>query len=126
MDRRECLAFLQGRSLGRIGLNVAALPTIEPVSRYHLFGDDLLLQVRRDSHIEVALSFNIVSFQVDDLNDDGFGHSVVVVGRVSPAPLNVLRLFSDAVTQEEEALFVLRCELIHGRAIEAPAPDERG
>jgi hypothetical protein len=87
-------------------------------------GDEILFHVRRDSHIEVALSFNIGRFQVDDLNDDGIGHSVVVVGRVSPAPLNVLRLLSDALTREEEALFLLRCELIQGRAIEAPPPNE--
>ena len=119
MDRYECLALLQGRPLGRIGLSIAALPTIEPVSRYHVLGNEILFHVRRDSRIEVALSFNLVSFQVDDLNNDGVGHSVVVVGRVSPAPVNVLGLVNDAITREEDALFMLRCDLIQGRAIEA-------
>ena len=123
MERSECLAFLQSKSLGRIGLSIAALPTIEPVRCYHVIRDEILIHIPCDSRLKDALRFNIVSFQVDDLSDDGIGRSVVVVGRSSPAPSNVFGLVNDAIKRGEDALFVLRCELVTGRASELAAPD---
>lgn len=123
MERSECLAFLRARSLGRIGLGSRALPMIEPVRAYHVVRDEILIHVPSDSGLEEALRFDMVSFQVDDLRHDGTGQSVVVVGRASPAPASVYGFVDDAIKRGDEALFVLRCELIAGRSVETTRQD---
>ena len=123
MDRNECLAFLRQRSFRRTGLRIGPLPVIEPVRGYHVVRDEILIHLPRDSRLENAVRFNMVSFQVDDLDDDDVGRSVVVVGRASPAPVSVYGFVDAAIKRGEEALFVLRCELITGRAVETTSPE---
>jgi hypothetical protein len=50
----------------------------------------------------------MVSFQVDDVRNDGTGQSVIVVGRASPAPASAYGFVDDAIKRGDEALFVLR------------------
>jgi hypothetical protein len=116
LDRIECIEFLESRSVGRLGLSISALPTIEPVRRYHVVGDEILLIVSGEARVEKAMCFNIVSFEVDDLDADGLGQHVVVVGRVVPASRYPFELVAGTVLNQDESLFVLRCELMRGRS----------
>jgi hypothetical protein len=116
LERGECFSLLQSRSVGRLALNISALPTIEPVRRYVVLNDEILLFVSRDSRIREAMHFNVVCFEVDDLDHEGLGQHVVVVGQTMPAARSLIELVSGATVDRDASLFVLRCELIQGEA----------
>jgi hypothetical protein len=92
------------------------MPTIEPVRRYVVIDDEILLFVSSGSRISEAMHFNVVSFEVDNLDDEGFGQHVVVVGQTAPAARGLLELVCGTAIDKDESIFVLRCELVKGQA----------
>lgn len=94
LDRDECVRLLAGRSLGRLGLTIGALPAILPVN-FRLVGDRIVFRTSPGSKLEAATRHAVVAFEADDM--DPFGHtgwSVLVTGVASqvddPADLEVL------------------------------------
>jgi hypothetical protein len=126
LEREECFSFLKSRSVGRLGLNISALPTIEPVRLYVMLNDEILLFVSNDPRITKAMHFNVVSFEVDDLDHEGLGQHVVVVGQTTPADRNLLELVSFTAIDRNDELFLLRCAIIQGQATMRAIVDETG
>lgn len=80
LEREECLSLLAGRSVGRVGITIAALPAIFPVN-FALLEGDIVFRSSPGSKLTAAAQRAIVAFEVDD-TDSMFhsGWSVLVVG----------------------------------------------
>ena len=80
LDREECLNLLSTRSVGRVGITIAALPAIFPVNFAMLEGD-IVFRSSPGSKLTAAAQRAIVAFEVDEA-DNMFhaGWSVLVVG----------------------------------------------
>jgi len=92
LSREACLRALAQGGLGRIAINVGALPRILPV-RFVLDGEDVVVRVRQGSTLHAATDGTVVAFEADQLRPDtGWSISFVGVARhldegraVSPA-----------------------------------------
>lgn len=78
LTRSECLDLLSRKRLGRVAFTERALPAIRPVN-YALVGSHIVLRTER-SGLGRRLDGQVVAFEVDDLDDDGGGWSVVLTG----------------------------------------------
>lgn len=80
LDREECLNLLASRSVGRVGITIAALPAIFPVN-FAVMDGDIVFRSSPGSKLTAAAQRAVVAFEVDDA-DNMFhsGWSVLVVG----------------------------------------------
>jgi uncharacterized protein len=95
MTRSECLAYLAGARMGRVGLTVGALPVIWPV-RFVLAAGDVVFRAPPSSQLRAAAADAVVVFQADHHGEDtGIGWSVQAQGLcrevIHPAEIEVLR-----------------------------------
>lgn len=80
LGREECLTLLGSRSMGRVGITIAALPAIFPVN-FVVMDGDIVFRSSPGSKLTSAAQRAIVAFEVDDT--DAMYHSgwsVLVVG----------------------------------------------
>lgn len=80
LEREECLNLLSTRSVGRVGITIAALPAIFPVN-FAMLDGDIVFRSSPGSKLTAAAQRAVVAFEVDDA-DNMFhsGWSVLVVG----------------------------------------------
>jgi hypothetical protein len=78
LDREQCLELLAPGGLGRIAINVGALPAILPV-RFGLESDRIVLSIVAGSTLDRATHDAVVAFEADESNADG-EWSVMVTG----------------------------------------------
>jgi hypothetical protein len=97
LDREQCLSLLAPGGLGRIAINVGALPAILPV-RFALEGDRIVLCVAAGGTLDRATQGAVVAFEADESNADG-EWSVMVTGIA-----RVLTLASELTRAEALAL----------------------
>jgi nitroimidazol reductase NimA-like FMN-containing flavoprotein (pyridoxamine 5'-phosphate oxidase superfamily) len=84
LDRDECLRLLDGATLGRVGVNVAALPTVLPVN-FRLADGRIVFRTGVGTKLAAATRNAVVAFEVDDIDPlEHTGWSVVVTGVARP------------------------------------------
>jgi uncharacterized protein len=64
LDRAECLLLLSGGGLGRVAINVGALPAIQPV-RFALQGERIVLRVAAGGTLDRATRDAVIAFEAD-------------------------------------------------------------
>ncbi len=86
LTRDECLRLLATRRIGRLAfIHRAGLPLILPVN-YALGEEALVIRSGPGPKMQAAERGDLVSFEVDDIDEDTHsGWSVVVTGKASPA-----------------------------------------
>jgi hypothetical protein len=93
LERAECLGLLARGGVGRIGVNIGALPRILPV-RYVLDGERVVMCVGVGSTLDRATCDAVVAFEVDG-SDPGsitdWSVSLVGVARHLPEGLESIR-----------------------------------
>lgn len=81
LDRTACLELLETAWLGRVGVSIAALPAILPVS-YLLDGGSVAFRSEPGSKLEAIGRGEVVCFEVDHADRvEGTAWSVLVVGQ---------------------------------------------
>jgi uncharacterized protein len=81
MTDQECADLLAGSSLGRVGVVVDGRPEIYPVN--HVFDRErgcVAFPTNDRTKLHAALSWPWVAYEVDGVDADGAGWSVLVVG----------------------------------------------
>jgi nitroimidazol reductase NimA-like FMN-containing flavoprotein (pyridoxamine 5'-phosphate oxidase superfamily) len=95
LTRNDCLALLDRADLARVVLSVRCLPAALP-ARIALFEDDHLVITSRESAVLLAARRgDVISVQIDGLEDDGTTWSVMVSGiatTVSPDEVQTKRI----------------------------------
>jgi nitroimidazol reductase NimA-like FMN-containing flavoprotein (pyridoxamine 5'-phosphate oxidase superfamily) len=80
LSRRECVALLAGKQMGRAVFTERAMPAIVPVA-FAIDGDAIVLCTASDTRLASAATSGVLAFQVDDIDPHTrSGWSVVVVG----------------------------------------------
>jgi nitroimidazol reductase NimA-like FMN-containing flavoprotein (pyridoxamine 5'-phosphate oxidase superfamily) len=80
LSRWECLALLAHHSVGRIGVSIAALPSVVPVN-YTFDGERVLLGTGHGTKLAAALRDAVVCFEIDEVDAEReCGWSVLVTG----------------------------------------------
>ena len=79
LSTQECRNLLTSGLLGRVGVNVSALPVILPVA-YHVDDDTIWFFTEVGTKLHAAATNSVVAFEVDSLNEQE-GWSVLVIGR---------------------------------------------
>jgi uncharacterized protein len=80
LDRTECFQLLATSRIGRVAVNVGALPTVLPVN-FALDGEAVVFRTGPGRKLDAAVSGAVVAFEVDEV--DAWYHegwSVVVQG----------------------------------------------
>jgi len=123
LNREECRQLLSTRSLGRIGVTVAALPVVLPVN-YQLVDGELVIQTERVSRLAGATQEAVVAFEVDDVDVDGaVGWSIAITGIANevtnPDVIAKLRLlpFTRWVRSEDDRYVSISLDLMAGRRL---------
>jgi uncharacterized protein len=124
LPRRECVALLSGKQVGRAVFTERAMPAVVPVT-FAVYDDAIVMCTAADTRLASAASRGVLAFQVDDIDQDTrSGWSVVVVG--------VAELVTDHVEQatirsllepwapgRNEVFIRLPLKVVTGRRIEA-------
>jgi nitroimidazol reductase NimA-like FMN-containing flavoprotein (pyridoxamine 5'-phosphate oxidase superfamily) len=84
LGREDCLRLLARGGVGRIAVNVGALPMILPV-RFAVDDDRVVLCMGAGSTLDRATRHTVVAFEVDG-SDPGGEWSVSMVGVARPIP----------------------------------------
>ncbi len=85
LERAECLLLLSRADLARVVLSVRALPVALP-ARISLTGEDHLLLASHEYAVAVAARRrDVISVQIDGLEDDGSTWSVMASGIIATA-----------------------------------------
>ena len=79
LGRQECLAHLAAGGLGRIAVNVGALPAILPV-HFTLHDEQIVFSVAAGTTLDRATRDSVVAFEADGHADGGAPWSVSVTG----------------------------------------------
>jgi nitroimidazol reductase NimA-like FMN-containing flavoprotein (pyridoxamine 5'-phosphate oxidase superfamily) len=83
LSREECLALLAQGRLGRVSVNVRALPAIFPMN-YTLMDGDIVVRTAPGTKLTAALVNGVVGFEVDRVDSDHtHGWSVLVFGHAT-------------------------------------------
>ncbi len=81
MDERDCRDHLGRARIGRVGVNVGALPVILPVN-YGWVDGDILFRTGEGTKLRAAVDTAVIAFEVDSYDEEtGTGWSVLAVGR---------------------------------------------
>jgi nitroimidazol reductase NimA-like FMN-containing flavoprotein (pyridoxamine 5'-phosphate oxidase superfamily) len=82
LARDACLQLLVAHNLGRVALNLDALPVVVPVG-YEVVGNSVIFAIGEGTRVESALRDSVTAFQVDGSDRyDRYHWSVLVTGRV--------------------------------------------
>lgn len=85
LSRDDCLALLDKADLARVVLSVRCLPAALP-ARIALIGEDHLVLASRESAVILAARRgDVISVQIDGIDDEAFTWSVMVSGIASDA-----------------------------------------
>ncbi len=99
LSRSQSLRYLAEARIGRVVLNVDALPVAVPVN-FSMVGDDIVFCTAGDSKVSLAAARNVLAFVADELDvDKRTGWSVIVRG------------FSSEITESEEVASLRRAGL---------------
>ena len=80
LDRMQCLDYLAAGGVGRVAVNVGALPAILPV-HFALDGEQVVFSIAAGSTLDRATRDAVVAFETDGQHHDGTGHwSVTATG----------------------------------------------
>jgi uncharacterized protein len=86
LDRSECLSLLSGGGLGRVAINVGALPAIQPV-RFALQAERIVLRVAAGGTLDRATRDAVVAFEADGPATEAGGEwSVALTGIARQVP----------------------------------------
>jgi len=76
----QCTALLEGGTVGRVAVTVAALPAIFPVN-YTVLHDQIVFLTGEGTKLRAAVDRAVVAFQIDHFDQTtGSGWSVMAVG----------------------------------------------
>jgi nitroimidazol reductase NimA-like FMN-containing flavoprotein (pyridoxamine 5'-phosphate oxidase superfamily) len=88
LDREQCLAYLAAGGLGRIAVNVGALPAILPV-HFALDGEHVVFSIGAGTTLDRATRDAVVAFESDGHEpNDGMQWSVMVTGVARHLPVD--------------------------------------
>ena len=126
LHRDQCLDLISRARVGRVALNVGALPAIRTV-RFALTGDHVVFRAAPGSMLGRAAA-GVVAFQVDHLAEhDGEGWWVQVIGRseavTHPGVLDELErlpLTPWAEPDGSDAFFRLPLDSVSGQHVRWP------
>ena len=105
LERDECFRLLAGANLGRVGLSLAALPSVIPVS-YCLSDDRILVGTGPVSQLEPLIGA-VVAFEVDEFDPlYRSGWSVVINGRAT-----------EVIDDGEGHVIAISTEFVKGRRL---------
>ena len=80
LDRRQCLQYLAAGGLGRVAVNVSALPAILPV-HFTLHDEHVVFSVAAGTTLDRATNDAVVAFETDGRDADDVTHwSVTLTG----------------------------------------------
>jgi nitroimidazol reductase NimA-like FMN-containing flavoprotein (pyridoxamine 5'-phosphate oxidase superfamily) len=80
LPREACLQLLAAAHIGRVALNMAAMPVVLPVN-FALFEGDIVIRTGPGSKLSAAIKNAVVGFEVDDVDPlYHTGWSVLVCG----------------------------------------------
>jgi len=80
LTEEACWALLRDSDVGRVGVNVVALPAIFPVN-YAIIDDTIIFRTAPGSKLTAASQEAVVAFQVDDYDrTNRSGWSVLAIG----------------------------------------------
>jgi nitroimidazol reductase NimA-like FMN-containing flavoprotein (pyridoxamine 5'-phosphate oxidase superfamily) len=80
LTRSECLKLVEGGGVGRVGINVEALPAILPVD-FGILDQDIVVRTVPGTRLDAALTGAVVAFQADFTDrSSGDAWSVLVRG----------------------------------------------
>ena len=123
LSRQECLRLLAEPGVGRVALNVGALPAVLPVS-FTLVGDGIVFPAAPGGELAAAVRDAVVAFEADDVGPAG-GWSVVVTGIATEVTdsadlgrLGALHRFDPA--DDPPCFFRIPAEILSGRRIPRP------
>lgn len=121
----QCRQLLQGSTLGRVAVTVAALPAVFPV-HYAVLDDDIVFLTGDGTKLRAALERAVVAFQIDHFDESrASGWSVMAIGMAEeiadPDELRAARgLGLRPLAGGDRSHFVrVRPELLSGRRIAA-------
>jgi len=81
LDRPECMTLLRGARIGRVVLSIDCIPVALPVN-VCVLDEDVIFSTDRGSKLTAAVSRQVVSMEVDDIDlMYRTGWSVLVTGR---------------------------------------------
>lgn len=116
MSRDACLALLDNADLARVVLSVRCLPAALP-ARIALIGEDhLVLSSRESAVILAARRGDVISVQIDGIDEQGCTWSVMVSGIASsaaPEELQVPRI--EASRERGATLLALPLSVVIGQ-----------
>lgn len=81
LDEAECMALLGSATIGRIALNIGALPAIFPVN-FAMDGSDIIFRTGQGTKLAAASDHAVVAFECDRIDPlEHTGWSVMAVGK---------------------------------------------
>ena len=122
LSRRQSLDLLQQAHTGRIGLSIAALPVIEPVT-YTISDGQILILTRREASVRTAASNTVVAFQAEGRTRQSQlpwtvlvqGRSQIVTDEIQIRRIRSLLGAPYEVPAEATDMFTIRPERVSGR-----------
>lgn len=121
LDRDECLGLLMGGGLGRLAINVRALPAILPV-HFVLHAAEVVFRVGVGSTLDRATRDEVVAFEADGIGPNAGGDwSVTLTGVASQLPNGSAPDWADALalprwpTSRPHLLVVVSTDHMSGR-----------
>jgi hypothetical protein len=122
LSARQSMDLLRRAHIGRIGLNIDALPVIEPVT-YTISNGEISLLTQREPRLSAAASNTVIAFQADGLSGQNEpGWTVLVQGRSEAITdqRDITRIHSligepPGVRVDDTQAFRIRPERVSGR-----------
>jgi nitroimidazol reductase NimA-like FMN-containing flavoprotein (pyridoxamine 5'-phosphate oxidase superfamily) len=82
LSETECYALLASETLGRLSMNIGALPVVTPVS-YQYLGGDVIIGTADGPLRRAVARGNVIALGVDNAHFTDMFWSVLVIGRAS-------------------------------------------
>ena len=123
LDRDECLHWLESSTLGRIGVQSGALPSVLPVN-FALCNNEIVIRTGDGTKLQAATRNAVVAFEVDDIDSiyhTGWSVTITGVARevTDPDEIEVMRSLPLAhwAPSEADRYVAISTELVSGRRI---------
>jgi uncharacterized protein len=103
LTRDQCVARLNGRSVGRVSVSIGALPVVVPVD-YRVEDDSVVFRAPLDRGLATACDGAVIAFEVDDfaaLVGSDARWSVHIVDIAHSGPDQMIRLHTGALRGHE-------------------------
>ncbi|HEY5438384.1 MAG TPA: pyridoxamine 5'-phosphate oxidase family protein [Acidimicrobiales bacterium] len=116
LTRDDCLALLDSADLARVVLSVRCLPAALPARIALIRDDHLVLSSRESAVILAARRGDVLSVQIDGMDDNGCTWSVMVSGIASNAEPDELQIPRIEASRERGAtLLALPLSVVIGQ-----------